>query len=86
MGKEHTTGKIYPTKLSGNETDGRFRWNLFDGLIVEFNYDSNLMVVHAKMPNHIVEDKSYSKLNLKFYNNIFLVEAFIAQSRIKYKK
>jgi hypothetical protein len=74
---------VYDTELSGHDTDGRFGWDLFDGMIVELNYDKMLMIVHSKMPKSVKRDKAYTKLNMKYFNQLFLVESEISQNGIK---
>lgn len=75
--------KIYDAELTGHDTDGRFGWDLFDGMIVELNYDKQIMIVHSKMPNGIKKDKRYTKLDIKYSSQIFFVESTISQSGIK---
>lgn len=77
--------KIYDAKLTGDGTDGRFGWDLFDGLIVELNYDKNLMIVHSKMPKYIIKDKAFTKLDIRFYSDLLLVNGVITQSNVKNK-
>jgi len=73
---------VFDTELTGHDTDGRFGWNLFDGMIVELNYDKNLMVVHSKIPKNVKKDKAYTKLNISYFNQIFVVESSITQSGV----
>lgn len=72
--------KVYDTELSGHDTDGRFGWDLFDGMIVGLNYDQNIMTVHSKLPGNIKRDKAFTKLPIKYFSSIFFVEAQISQS------
>lgn len=44
-------------------------WNIFDGLVVELNYDTEKMIVHSKMPKDIMKDKAYSKFKIWYFNN-----------------
>jgi hypothetical protein len=80
IGNRSYTTKIYDAERTGHETDGRFGWDLFDGMVVELNYDKNLMIVHSKMPRKSKRDDRYTKLGMKYFNQIFLIEAAIAQS------
>jgi hypothetical protein len=61
---------VYPVKLSGHGTDGRFGWDLFDGKIVEINYDRNIFIVHSKRP---AIDKEYSKLKIEYLHTLFCI-------------
>ena len=81
--KIYNIANIYPAKLTGTGTEGRFGWNLFDGMIVELNYDKGIMVAHSQLPKSI--DSQYDKLKIKYFNNIFLVEANISQGKNKNK-
>ena len=85
IGNRIYSTKIYDAELTGHDTDGRFGWDLFDGMIVELNYDKNIMIVHSKMPNGIKNNNSYTKLDIKYFSSIFFVEGTIAQSGIKNK-
>jgi hypothetical protein len=80
IGKRTYHTKVYDTERTGHDTDGRFGWDLFDGMIVELNYDKNIMVVHSKMPKEVRKDKAYTPLDIKYSNQLFLVESNIAQS------
>lgn len=52
--------EIYPVKLSGQGTDGRFGWDLFADKIVSIDYDKGLMTVSDKLPS--IEGYSQSSL------------------------
>ncbi|WP_223607533.1 hypothetical protein [Chryseobacterium sp. OSA05B] len=73
--------RIYPADLAGHGTEGRFGWDLFDGMIVELNYDKGIMAVHSQLPKEVKKDKSYSKLTIKYFNNVFFVEGSIKQGK-----
>lgn len=45
------TLEVYPVQLSGQGTDGRFGWDLFQDKIVSIDYDQELMTVHQELPN-----------------------------------
>lgn len=68
---------VCPADLSGHGTEGRFGWDLFDGMIVELDYDKGIMAVHSQLPKKVKRDKSYSKLAIKYFNNVFFVESQI---------
>jgi len=85
IGRRTYKAKVYDAELTGDGTVGRFGWNIFDEMIVELNYDKNLMVVHSKMPAHIKKDKAYTKLGIKYYGELFFVEGSISQSGVSNK-
>ena len=54
---------VVVTGLTAHEMDGRFGWNLFEGKIIEIDYDKQLLIIHEKLPRRL---KSYTKSALKF--------------------
>ena len=86
IGNRVYTTKIYDAELTGHDTDGRFGWDLFDGMIVELNYDKKIIVIHSKIPGGVNNNKKYAKLVIKYFSQIFFVEGTIAQSGIKNKE
>lgn len=85
LGTRHYKSTVYPAELSGHGTEGRFGWDLFDGYIVELNHDKNIMVVHSQLPASVMADKTYTKLNIKYLDNIFLTESSIVQNGVDQK-
>ncbi|WP_228448120.1 MULTISPECIES: hypothetical protein [unclassified Chryseobacterium] len=84
MGKKEYQGfKIYPAQLTGHGTDGRFGWDLFDGMIVELNHDKGIMVVHSQLPANV--KSQYSQVPIKYFNNVFQVPVDIVQGEVKNK-
>lgn len=75
--------KVYDTKVTGNGTDGLIGWDLFDGMIVELNYDKNIMVIHSRLPKALKRDKAAVKLNMKYFNYRFFTAAQIAHRGTK---
>lgn len=80
IGKREYKTKIYDIKLAGHETDGLLGWDHFDGMVVELNYDKNKMVVHSRLPKAVKRNNAAAKLNIRYFNHRFFVEAQIAQS------
>lgn len=78
--------RVFPTELTGHDTDGRFGWDLFDGMIVELNYDQNLMIVHSVMPEYVTRDNKFTKLNIKYFSSIFMVEGTISEAGAENKE
>lgn len=83
--KKYQGFRIRQVELSGHGTDGRFGWDLFDGMVVELNYDLGVMVVHSQLPDFVKRDKSYEKLNIKYYDQLFFVETTIQEGSKKNK-
>ena len=81
IGARHYKSKIYPAALSGHGTDGRFGWDLFDGWIVELNYDKQLMIVHSRLPAYVAADNAFSQLPIRYVDNIFLVKSTLVQDK-----
>ncbi|WDF65886.1 hypothetical protein [Flavobacterium sp. KACC 22763] len=63
--------EIFPVELSGQGTVGRFGWNIFDGKIVEIDYDKKLFIVHSKLSKR---SKEYVKLDMEFTRTLFCVQ------------
>jgi hypothetical protein len=80
VGNQSFKGKIYDIAIAGNEVDGLLGWNLFDGMIVELDYDHHRMIVHSKMPGPLLHDSGYSKFNITFIKNKPFIESKIYQS------
>lgn len=74
--------QIYPVELTGQGTVGRFGWNLFDGKIVEINYDTKQFIVHSKMPKIT---SGYEKLSLEYTNTLFCIRGSLQIKDKKYE-
>lgn len=85
IGNVHFKTAVYDALLAGHDTDGRFGWDLFKGKVVEINYDKNIMVIHPKLPAYAMKDKTYTALNIRYFDNVFSVESTISQNGIKQK-
>jgi len=85
IGKRNYQANVYDAELTGHDTDGRFGWDLFDGMLLELNYDMGVMVVHSKMPKNVKKDKSFTKLNIKYVSQLFFVESTITQNGVENK-
>lgn len=77
--------KVYDAELTGHDTDGRFGWNFFKDKVVEINYDKKLLIIHSILPENIVENSKFTKLAIKFYEDLFLIESEIKQNGISNK-
>jgi hypothetical protein len=85
IGTQTYSSMVYDIAVAGQETDGLLGWNLFDGMIVELDYDHRCMIIHSKMPKQIVRDTGYEKFKLTFIKNKPFIESEIQQSGIKSK-
>jgi hypothetical protein len=82
IGNTQYRTKVYDAELTGHGTDGRFGWDLFKGKIVELNYDQDLMVIHSTLPKHVDDGKSFTKLKMEFFKDIFLVASEVQQDGV----
>lgn len=55
--------EVLPTKITADGMDGRFGWNLFEGKLVEVDYDKNIMIIHSQLPKNL---KGYTKSKIGF--------------------
>jgi len=53
---------ISPTLVTATGMDGKFGWQLFEGKMVEINYDKGLLIIHSELPKDLTGYKR-SKLN-----------------------
>jgi hypothetical protein len=54
---------IGATDLTAHDMDGRFGWDLFEGKVVELNYERGILVIHPRMPRQL---KGYKRSKLNF--------------------
>ncbi|WP_313386094.1 aspartyl protease family protein [Chishuiella sp.] len=85
IGRQVYKTKIYDAELSGHDTDGRFGWDFFDNNVVELNYDKNIMVISSKVPEYVLNDSTYTKLVINYFDNVFSVESKLIQNGIEAK-
>lgn len=62
---------IYPVSVGGQETDGHFGWDLFDGRMVEFDYDNSIMIIHSSLDK---KPKGYSRLKIAYRHTLFCID------------
>jgi hypothetical protein len=74
--------QIYPVELSGQGTDGRFGWDLFDGKIVEIDYDKSIFIVHSQLPK---TSKAYSKFDIVYTHTLFCIQGELQIKNKRYK-
>ena len=73
--------QIYPVELSGQGTDGRFGWDLFDGRVVEIDYDHSRFIVHSRLPPI---GKAYARLPIQYSYGLFCIRAQLEAHGKKY--
>jgi len=73
---------VYRVELSGQGSDGRFGWDLFDGKIVEMDYDNKWFIVHSKLPYK--PGKAYAKFPIEYSHTIFCINASLEVKGKKY--
>ena len=82
LGNRIYTSKVYDTQLVGDEADGLMGWDLFDGLVVELNYDKNLMIIHSKLPKNVKQRNGYSGFEINYINDRPFIESKIVQGGV----
>lgn len=72
--------QIYSTARTANGMDGRIGYNVFEGKIVELNYERHLLIIHSKLPGDL---KGYQKLPLHFIRSfVCIAGAFNIDGRV----
>lgn len=74
--------EIYPVDVSPKGTDGHFGWNLFNGRVVEIDYDQGILIVHSSLDEI---PKTYTKLPLEYTHTIFCITGKLVARGKKYK-
>lgn len=73
---------IWENKNSGAKTDGKFGPNLFEGKILEINFDNSLLIIHSTLPSKIEE---FEKLNLIYEDDFMFIEGVSIVEGINYR-
>lgn len=63
---------IWEDQNSGQYTDGKFGIDLFDGKIIEIDFEKKIIILHSELPK---KAKNYEKLKLTFGHDAMFVEA-----------
>ena len=64
---------IWENLNSGPQTDGKFGIDLFEGKVLELDFDANRLTIHTNLPQAISQ---YEKLKLVFDNDMLFLEAY----------
>lgn len=75
--------RVYDAELAGHGTVGRFGWDLFRDSVVELNYDNNILVVHAQVPEYVLTDAAYTRVGIHYFDNVFSVEGTLVQNGVE---
>lgn len=70
-GYEWDSLKVWISDHSGQFSDGKFGPNLFEGNIIELNFDISKMIIHKELPGEL---RAYSKLDLIIENESMYIE------------
>jgi hypothetical protein len=73
---------VYLVELSGQGTDGRFGWDLFDGKIVEMDYDNKWFIVHSQLPYK--PGKTFARFPMEYSHTLFCINAELEVKGKKY--
>ena len=73
---------MIPTQLTAHEMDGRFGWSIFEGKIVEIDYDKNLLIIHSELPKKLT---NYNKSKMKFIHSFVCIESTLEVDKQKFK-
>lgn len=73
---------VYDVELSGQESDGRFGWDLFDGKVVEIDYDKNIIIVHSKLSKI---DKTYSRFPVEYTQGVLCIYGVLRMKNQQFK-
>ena len=73
--------EVVPTGATAHGMDGRFGWNLFEGKIIELDYDHNLLIIHSRLPKTL---NSYSKSKMEFIHSFVFIKAAFKKENKKY--
>lgn len=73
---------IWENEHSGPTTDGKFGPNLFDGKVLEIDFDHNVIILQPSLPNKIT---TYQKLPLFFEDDFMFIEGISEIGDVTYK-
>ena len=79
---EWVNQQIYPIEITSQGTEGMFGWNIFDGKIVEINYDDEVITIHSKLPKI---SKAYEKFKIEYMKEHFRIELEFEINAKRYK-
>lgn len=74
--------QVYPIETTGHGCDGMFGWNMFDGKVVEIDYDKNIIIVHSQLPKI---SKDFEKFEMELMKEHFCINVEMEVNNKKYK-
>ncbi len=72
---------VMPTGLTSREMDGRIGWNVFEGQIVEIDYDQHLLMIRPKLPKSL---KGFVWSKMSFIRSYVVVKGSIGKEGHEY--
>lgn len=69
--------KFIQVAVSGQETEGRFGWDVLDGYLLELDYDQNRMILHSQL-NQI--PKGFQRFPMGYHGGLLTIDAKLKQS------
>jgi len=72
---------ISHSALTSNGMDGKFGWELFEGKLVEIDYDRMLLIIHSQRPGSL---RGYVRMPLQFIRSYVCVKAGFKKDGVKY--
>jgi hypothetical protein len=72
---------MIPTQFTAQEMDGRFGWSIFEGKIVEIDYDKGLLIIHSDLPKKL---EGYHKSEMKFIRSFVCIKSALEVNKKKY--
>ena len=73
--------QIYPIETTGHFTEGMLGWNMFDGKVLEIDYDNHIMIAHTKRPEI---SKEYAEFKMEFMKEHFCIDIEMEEESQKY--
>ena len=73
---------VLSTLLTAGGMDGRFGWNLFEGKIVEIDYDLGQLRIHSELPKNL---QGYKKSSLEFLQSFVCMNGVLMANGKKYR-
>ena len=73
---------LYPVQIGPTNAAGHFGWNLFEGKIIELNFEKNKLYVYQDLKKNL---ERHTKLDLEIINTFICVDGRILSSDDSYK-
>lgn len=73
--------QVYPLEATGDCCQGMFGWDIFDGKVVEIDYDTNEITVHTKSPKI---SRDYERFEMEIMKEHFCINLEIEADNKRY--